>query len=120
MAKKKLETKKFDWQGYVNIDVPENRHGDLEKYISDEKQIFFQYNVLLTTNYQVKQYFDTYVDAIKTNAVCYDENSPNFGYALSSYAEDWYTSLAVLCYKHFVYSDGDWHSVASNKVKRFG
>lgn len=120
MAKKKKEEVKFEWAGYVNIDIPENRHSDLEIYIADDKQIFFQYNTLLTTNYQIKQYWDDYVEAIKTNAVCYDPESPNFGYALSSFADDWYTSLAVLCYKHFEYAQGDWKAMASNKIKKFG
>lgn len=120
MAKSDKKKPKFDWQGYVNIDVPERKHTDLEQYVADDKQVFFCYNSLLTTDYQFKQYFDSYTQAIKTVVTCYNADSENFGYAMTAYAEDWYTSLAVAIYKHMVLADGIWSSAASNKVKRFG
>lgn len=120
MPKKAKAKPKFEWQGYVNIDVPESKHTELEKFVSDDKTVFFEYNAMLTTDYKITQYFDTYVQGIKTTCTCYNAESSNFGYCLTSYAEDWYTSLAVLVFKHLKYSDRDWHSVASNKIKRFG
>lgn len=120
MPKKDTKAPKFEWQGYVNIDIPEKQHSALEKFIADDKHVFAQYSALIFTNYQIKQYFDEYVEGVKTVAVCYNHDDPNFGYALSSYADDWYTSLGVLLYKHFEYSQADWSSQASNKVKRFG
>lgn len=120
MAKKAKKPAKFEWQGYVNIDIPESRHDELERFASDDKHVYAQYTAMLYGNYQIKTYFDTYNDAIKCVATCYDPESVNFGYALSSYADDWYTALAVMMFKHFEYSQTDWSSVSAKKIKRFG
>jgi len=120
MAKKKAKAKQFEFKGYVNIDIPEKEVSALEIFAADDKQVFFEYNAILTTNYTVKQYYDDYSEAIKTVATCFDEDNANFGYSLSAYADDWYTSLAVLLYKHLVLADRDWDSAKSNKIKKFG
>lgn len=120
MAKKAPKTPKFEWQGYVNIDLPEKEHSKLEKFATDEKHVFAQWTAMLYGNYQIKLYFDDYNDAIKCVATCYNHEDVNFGFALSSYADDWYTALAVMMYKHFEYSQTDWSSVSSKKIKRFG
>lgn len=120
MAKSKEKKAKFEWKGYVNINIPESEHSKLEKFVSDEKNVFFSYNQMLTQNYQIKQYFDDYTESIKTTVVCHDADSPNFGYALSAFAEDWFTSLAVLIYKHCEIADSDWDNASSVTMRKFG
>lgn len=120
MAKKSEKAAKFEWKGYVNVNITQDQIPALEKLATDEKNVFFSYNAMLTTNYQIKQYYDDYVDGIKTVATCYDSKSPNFGYALSAYADNWYNSLACLIFKHNEVCDGDWLDGNTVTMPKFG
>ena len=121
MAKQKGQKKpKFDWKGYVNVGITEALVPDLEKFVADEKAVFEQYNLMLVTNYQIKLYYDDYSESLKCVAVCHQHDDPNFGLALTSFAEDWYTALAVMIFKHTEICDKDWSSAKSVTVKKFG
>lgn len=120
MSKKEKKKTKFEWKGYCNINILESHQSALEAYAADEKTVFYQYNALLVTNYQIKQYFDDYSESIKTVIVCHNPESSNFGFALSSYAEDWYTSIAVAMYKHYEIAQADWDNASSKTIRKFG
>lgn len=118
--KKDKKKPKFVWKGYANVGVTEAVVPDLEKFVSDEKRVFSEYNKMLVTNYQIKLYFDDYSESIKCVAVCHQHDDPNFGYALSSFAEDWYTALAVMIFKHIVICEHDWDNASSKTLRKFG
>jgi len=121
MAKKTSKnTPKFKWEGYVSVHIPESSVPAMEAFVTDEKNVYQLYNSMLTTDYQFKQYFDTYTDSIKTTIVCHNSDSENFGYAMSAYADNWYDSLAIAIFKHEVLTDRDWNSMAVKKVRKFG
>lgn len=118
--KKDKKKTKFVWKGYANVGITEPDVSGLEKFVADEKQVFSLYNQMLVTNYQIKLYFDDYTESIKCVAVCHQPDDPNFGFALSSYAEDWYTALAVMIYKHHTICDRDWDNASSKTLRKFG
>lgn len=121
MARKKADKEpKFEWKGYVNINIPTNLVDQLEIYASDAKAVYADYNAMLMGNYQIKQFYDAYTESIKTVAVCYNHEDPNFGYAASAFAEDFFTSLAVLLFKHNVICEVDWDNASSKTMKKFG
>lgn len=121
MSKKaKAKTPKFEWKGYANVGITEAYVADLEKYVKDEKSVFADYNQMLVTNYQIKLYFDDYSESIKCVAVCHQHDDPNFGYALSAFAENWYEALAVMIFKHIHICERDWDNASSKTVRKYG
>lgn len=118
--KKDKKKPKFVWKGYCNVGITEPDVSALEKFVSDEKTVFAEYNQMLVTNYQIKIYFDDYSESMKCVAVCHQHDDPNFGYALTSYAEDWYTAIAVMIFKHLKLCDKDWDNASSKTLRKFG
>ena len=118
MADKKK--KKFVWAGYVNCTIPESHNDAVMKLVKDEKNVFFSYNQMLVDQYNVAIKFDPEQESFKAIATCYNPESSNFGKALSSFAGDWYTALAVLVYKHCELLDKDWGDTSTNDKKSFG
>lgn len=118
MADKKK--KKFVWAGYVNCSIPESHHDAVKALMKDEKNVFYSYNQMLTLDYQISLKYDPDQESFKAVATCYDPESTNFGKALSAFAGDWYSALAVLIYKHFELLKMDWGETDVKEKKAFG
>lgn len=116
----KKSTKQFKWQGYVNIDIPASHVGDAKKFIADDKNVWYSFNQIMVDGYQVKVYFDNSHENFKCVLTCYADNSPNFGYALSAFGDDWYTAIAVVLFKHYELTDGNWNESATSISNPFG
>lgn len=119
MATKK-KSKAFVFKGYVNINLRSEHTEDVNKTIADRASVLEAYNRLLWASYSFKFYTKGEEESIKLTVTCFDDKSPNFGHALSSYGQDWYVALAVLCYKHFDIAGEDWTSVSSSINSPFG
>lgn len=117
MAKK---SSKFKWQGYVNINIPETHMDEAEQYISDEKTVFFDFNQAIVSGYRFSVNYDGEDESYKCSLTCFDEDSPNFGYAMSAWAGDWVTAVGAILYKHFHLADKDWTSFTGATNKKFG
>lgn len=120
MAKDKKPSQTFKWNGYKNISIPESHSSEVDRFVADSENVFFTFNQLITTDYTFKFYFDGKSESYKCTVTCYNPDSSNYGYALSAYAADWFTALAVLIYKHTEIADSDWNSVAVDKLNSYG
>lgn len=122
MPRKKAEKEPppFKWLGYKNIHIPEIMRESAQAFCTDEKNVWFSFNQLLIKGYTVKVYFDKKQESFKCTLTCQSHEEANFGYAMSSYAGDWYTSLAICIYKHYELADEDWSSIESKASKSFG
>jgi hypothetical protein len=120
MAKKEKSTEKFVWKGYCNINVPTSAENVIDAFIKDDKTVFFEFNLLLTSDYTIKYQYDAKNESIKCTATCYNPDSINYGYALSAYAGDWYTALAVLLFKHLTIAEKDWLDYQQATKKTYG
>ena len=104
----------------MNVGITEADIPDLEKFVKDEKTVFSEYNQMLFLNYQIKMYFDDYSESIKCVAVCHQHDDPNFGYALTSYTENWFEALAVMIFKHLHICHKSWDSATSKTMRKYG
>ena len=122
MAKSSSKAKAtpFTWKGYKNINISDKLHDSVEKFLTDDKEIFALWNSLLLKDYTFKFYFDVKSESFKCTVTCMNSEEPNFGYAMSAYGDNWYTALGVVIFKHVEISQGDWDSVASDSFGRFG
>lgn len=110
----------FSWKGYVNISIPESRQNDCENYILDTKQVFAEMNGLLIKDYTIKFHIDAKTDAFKCTLTCYSPDDPNFGHAMSAYADSWTSALGVVLYKHHEIADCDWTDFQAVSKRSFG
>ena len=119
-AKKTKSTKEYKWLGYANVNIPSDRIPDAEEYIKDQNQVHQHLITAFASGLTVKLYFDDKSDSYKTVFTDHNPESPNYGYAMSSYGSDWFTALASGLFKHFVLVDCDWTSSVSTTKRSFG
>jgi len=120
MTKKVNDKANFTWKGYKNINITSDLEAEVEKFVSDDKNVFHSFNEMLVTGYQIKIYFDEKTESMKAVATCFDGDSVNHGYALSAWASDWYTALAVLIFKHCEIAEKVWEDASVSKINKFG
>lgn len=120
LAKQPNDKGNFTWKGYKNINITSDLESDVEKFVEDDKNVFYSFNEMLVTGYQIKIYFDEKNESMKALATCFDADSVNYGYAMSAWAGDWYTALAVLIFKHYEVADKIWEDGTVTKVNKFG
>jgi hypothetical protein len=119
MAKKK-DSAKFVWKGYANINVPVSEESKLEKFVKDDKDVWVRYTSILQDGYRVSFSHDNDKNVVRCSATCHNPDDPNFGMAMSSFAGDWYTSLAVMLFKHFFVSDTLWGETQTSTERKWG
>lgn len=117
MAKK---AEKFKFNGYVNVSIPASEVNRAEKFIADDKNVFMMLGQSIVDGYKIACKFDEDNESIVATATCFDADSPNFGYVMSSFGGDWYTAVAALLFKHYELTDEDWSSFVGNSGNRFG
>lgn len=117
---KKSTKNKFEWKGYANITIPQSEESKVVKFIADDKAVYERYTVILRDGYKIAFQSHEEEESIKITATCYDPDDPNYGMALSAYAHDWYTALAVLLYKHFEVSDTVWTDYQAPDKRAWG
>ena len=121
MSKKEKSSKqKFEWRGYVNIQIPPEHNTQVEKYISDTKTVFMALTQMIADGYRLKLEYDDNSEGAKATAICHDADDPNYGCALSAWASDWQSALSVLCYKHYKISDQHWSEYKNDVKRSFG
>lgn len=119
---KSKKTKKpvFKWLGYANISIPNSMSSQCEARIKDEKSVMEFFSEMQWLGYTFKFYADKASESIKVTCTCYVEDSPNFGWALSAYAGNWYTALAVLTFKHYDIAKENWTDFDSETKQSYG
>lgn len=121
MPKKTTKNKeKYEWKGYVNVNIPTEAIPDVELFISDEKEVFQSIVTALSQLNTMKVYYDDKQDSFKCTLMSYEPDSPNYGHAMSGYGSDWYTAVAVTLYKHFTICNCDWSIQAITTGRSFG
>lgn len=121
MAKKTSKDKiSFEFKGYININIHESQYPAVEKFMSDDKSIWHDFTTMVSTGYTFKFYYDGNSEAYKVVVTCFYNESPNFGYSMSAYGNDWFTALAAVLFKHVEIADGDWSSFSSTTNRKFG
>jgi len=122
MANKKTskKTRRFEFKGYVNIAVPQSHENKIQDHISDAQAVYEELNTLLVDGYSLKIYYDDDSTNYRASLTCMSAEDSNYGYVLGSYAQDWFTALAVLTYKHFDISKESWSRYTQDTKKGFG
>lgn len=113
-------TKKFKWNGYVNVPIPADIVDEVEAYMKDTNVVWADYNQAVIDGYRFSQSYDEDNKSFKASLTCYDGDSDNFGKAMSSFGSDFYTALAVVLYKHFHITGEDWNGFEAPARKSFG
>lgn len=119
MATKKKQ-KDFTWRGYVNVHIPAEMIPKCEGYLSTSDQVFMDMNQTIIDGYNFKIRYDDERKQFICLITCYAIDSPNHGYGLSSYADDWFTALAVATYKHLYVTKTDWQDYKPLTTRSFG
>lgn len=72
---------------------------------------------LLEGQYRVGFTYNSQTDMVQVSLTCRDEESPNSGCTLNSWADSWASALAVACYKHFVVAETLWRNAAGGVTR---
>lgn len=122
MASKKSSkiTKKFQFNGYVNIHVAESETDKVNKHIADTQTIYEEINELAKDGYSLKIYYDSEQANFRASITCMNAEDDNYGYVLSAYASDWFTAIGVLTYKHYDVAKESWTDYTQNQKNGWG
>lgn len=120
MASKKKSQNEYKWLGYLNIYLPDDQMEAAAVYMKDSNAVWADFTATLADEITFKIFFDKKADAFKCTMLDYNPDSPNFGYATSSFGSDWFSALAVALFKHVQWTDGDWQFRAGSTNKKFG
>lgn len=122
MAKKKTSktTTSFEFKGYANVLIPEADGNKVAAHIKDAQAVYEEINTLAKDGYSVKVYYNDDDGNFRASLTCMNPEDSNFGYVLASYAQDWFTAVAVLTFKHFDVTKENWQEYTTAKTNSFG
>jgi len=117
MAKKKA---KFEWKGYVNVTVSETEATALKTYMADDKLVFQEMSQVIVEGYTIKIYYDDVKANFRASLTCYKVDDDNYGFMLGAFADDWYTALVVLLFKHYRVAKETWSDYQQQDTRSYG
>lgn len=110
----------FVFKGYVNINISESRSSEFVKYSKDASKVWLDYAQALVDGYAIKANFDDKTGQHRASLTGFHKTGDNFGYVIGGFADDWFTALAVVLFKHFHISGENWSDYAEVDKRTFG
>lgn len=122
MTKKQSSSKasKFKFQGYVNINISEAQTPEFLSYLKDHDRVWNDYAQCLVDGYAIKANFDAENANYRVSVTGFEDTGDNYGFVIGGFADDWFTALAVVLFKHYYVSKENWQSFHQPENKRFG
>jgi len=104
---------------FVNVTLPAECEDDLEDKLGTSSVVYEMMSGMLSSGYRIGFSYDERTEAVICSLTCRDEDSPNSGKTMTSFAGDWYEALRVSLYKHCFFLQGEWvgEKVASARPK---
>ena len=122
MAKKQKDSKSptFVFKGYVNIGITEKQTPEFLSYLKDHDRVWNDYAQVLVDGYAVKATFDGEEASYRVSLTGFANTGDNFGYVIGGFADDWFTALAVVLFKHYYVAKENWQDYADTPTRKFG
>lgn len=108
-AKSKPKNGKVDFKGFVNYRLSEEDKENFMAWEYDDHDLFLLIAGDNQQGYKLTMSFNSENDTFVATYMCNDPESPNAGYCLSAYGNDWYLALKTLTFKHNVVLEGQWN-----------
>lgn len=96
------------WTVFVDCPLPEGAFPEIQATFPSPESVFDTIQDLVVHSYRVSVAYNPTNDACVASLTCRDDDSPNAGKTLTAYADDWYTALQVVLFKHIVVLDMLW------------
>lgn len=113
MAKKIAESKgkekkKAEFRGFANVELSLEEKAEAKQWVQEVDKVQVELDEMLASKYKVSVFHSEATGGYQATAYCADNESPNAGYILSSFAPHWFDAMAMLAYKHAVKCEGVW------------
>lgn len=106
---KKQETKGIgEWNGFANIPFGREDVNAALKWGNDVDVFWLHFEEMVAADYKVTVNRDMKRHGFIVSVSCYDEDSPNYKYTMTSRAPSAAEGMVIAVYKHVVISGGVW------------
>lgn len=107
-----------EYAGYLVCDLTVAHEKALETYTPSYEELYLWQSEMVDSGLKVVTTFSKDGASVRSELHDMDKTSPHAGWRLSSFAEDLYTALTILMYKHKVVLSEDWSLAATQRTKR--
>lgn len=113
MARKIAESKskakkKAEFKGFANVELDAEEKAEAKEWIKNIEVVQVELDEMAASGYKCTFFKSEATGGYQATAFCMDEQSPNAGYILSSFAPHWWDALLMLAYKHAIKCEGVW------------
>jgi len=96
------------WTVWAEVKVPDEAWPDILQRYAGNDELTEAVALLLERGYRISFSTNPQNDTVTCSLTCKDDDSPNAGMTLTSFAGTWWEALMVSCYKHYVVSAEVW------------
>lgn len=107
-ANGKPKSSSGQWTQFVNVSIAHVPWERVVEAFPVGKDLFERFNHWLGEGYRLAFGYDVKTDCISVAVTCKDDNSPNHGKTMTSFAPSWIEALQAALYKHYVLLDEVW------------
>lgn len=116
-AKKKSDS----WKGFLNHRLSPEHREMFGAWDFDGDDVWLFISQANTEGYRFSTSYNTQNSTYNAILQCTDADSPNYGYSLSAYAQEWYTAVRLVLFKHIVVFQYVWDTQkATNPSDNWG